>query len=472
MLDHLYEHERCALWAAPGMGKSAVTLAYLDGLYMSGESKPTLILGPLRVARTTWSNESRKWDDFADLRIVPIIGNEKTRLTALRQDAEIYTANYEGLMWLIDYFGDRWPFDTVIADESTRLKSHRISFRTAKKKDGTDGKEFLSGQGGKRAGALAKIAHTHIKRFVELTGTPAPNGLVDLWGQLWMLDRGKRLGRTFDAFKQRWFSKGYDGYSIDAMPHAEGQIHDAVKDICLTISPEDWMTLEEPRVNNIFVDLPPTARRLYREMEKHFFIQIEQSSAEAFNAAAKSQKLMQLASGSVYVDPTVDDDSSPRSKEWKLVHDEKMDALESLIEESAGANMLVVYEFRSDLARLLKRFPQGKALTPGTEQAFREGKLPLLFIHPKAAGHGIDGWQTHCHTIVFFSVSWNLEDRLQVIERVGPVRQMQSSTGRLCEIHNILARDSIDELVLERVTTKRQVQDILLDACKRKKTRV
>ncbi len=467
MIDHLYEHERCACWAAPGMGKSAVTLAYLDGLYMAGESKPTLILGPKRVARSTWTNEAAKWSDFRGLDIVPIMGNEKERLRALRYDVPIYTVNYESLVWLLDHYGDRWPFETVIADESTKLKSCRISFRTSVK-----GKEFLAGQGGKRAGALAKIAHTHARRFVELTGTPAPNGLIDLWGQVWFLDRGVRLGRTFDAFKKRWFRPADNGFGSVPLPHAEEQIHDAVKDVCLTIDPKDWLKLDEPMVTNVTIELPPSARALYKEMEKNFFIQIEQHSAEAFNAAAKSQKLMQLAAGACYVDPTVDDDSNPRSKEWKLVHDEKLDALESIIEESAGENMLVVYEFRSDLARLLKRFPQGKALTAGTEQAFREGKLPLLFIHPKAAGHGIDGWQNHCHTIVFFSVSWNLEDRLQVVERVGPVRQMQANTGKVCQIYNILAEKTIDELVLERIDTKREVQDILLEACKRKKTGV
>lgn len=473
MIDHLYEHERCALWAAPGMGKSSTVLSYLDGLYMAGESRPTIIVGPKRVARSTWTNESAKWTDFKGLDIVPIMGDEKARLRALRYDAPIFTINYESLVWLLDYFGDRWPFDTVIADESTRLKGHRISFREGRAhKDGTVGKEFMAGQGTKRAGALAKVAHMHVKRFVELTGTPAPNGLVDLWGQVWMLDRGIRLGRTFDAFKKRWFHTNYDGYGSVPNDCAEAQIHAAVKDICLTISPEDWLDLDKPVVNNIFIDLPASAKKLYRDMEKDFYIQIEQSSAEAFNAAAKSQKLMQLASGAVYVDPAVDDDSNPRSKEWKLVHEEKIEALESIIEESAGENLLVVYEFRSDLARLLKAFPQGRELTAETEQEFREGKLPLLFIHPKAAGHGIDGWQNHCHTIVFFSVSWNLEDRLQVIERVGPVRQMQGNTGKVCQIHNILARGTIDEEVLERVETKRSVQDILLEACKRKRNSV
>lgn len=467
MLAHLYEHERCALWAAPGMGKSSTTLAYLDGLYMAGESAPTLILGPKRVARSTWSNEARKWDDFKHLGVSPIIGTEKERLAALRRDVPIYTTNYENIIWLLDHYGDRWPFKTVIADESTRLKGHRISFRTSAK-----GKEFLAGQGTKRAGALAKIMHTHVSRCVQLTGTPAPNGLIDLWGQVWMLDRGKRLGRTFDAFKQRWFHPSYDGYGSLPNDSAEAQIHDAVKDICLTIAPEDWLTLDEPVVNNVMIDLPASVKKLYRDMERDFFIQIEQHTAEAFNAAAKSQKLMQLASGAVYLDPSVDTDSNPKSKDWKEVHDEKIEALQSIVEESAGERLLVVYEFRSDLARLLKAFPQGRALDNKTEQQFREGKLPMLFIHPKSAGHGIDGWQNHCHTIVFFSVSWNLEERLQVIERVGPVRQMQSNTGKVCQIHNILAEGTIDELVLERVTTKRAVQDILLEACKRKSSRV
>lgn len=464
MLDHVLAHERCALWAGMGLGKSVVALTLLEALYLGGESHPTLILGPLRVARKVWSTEVRKWDHLAGLAVVPIIGSEKERLAALRHDAPIYTTNYDNLVWLIEHWGDRWPYRTVIADEATRLKSNRISFRTSSK-----GKVFLAGQGGKRAAALSRVAHTHVRRFIELTGTPAPNGLVDLWGAVWYLDRGARLGRTFDAFKQRWFQKSYDGYGVVPLAHAEGQIHTALADICLTIDGKDWFDLKKPIVNDVYVDLPVKARKLYREMEKEMFIQIGQHSAEAFNAAARTQKTLQLASGAVYIDP-VDGEASSRVKAWAHVHDEKILALESIIAETAGAPLIVCYEFKSDLARLLAAFPKGRALkTTQDEDDFKAGKIPLLFLHPASAGHGLDGLQYACNNIVFFSVNWNLELHMQVIERVGPVRQMQAGFDRPVFVHRILARDTIDELVLERLDKKREVQDILLDALNRRR---
>ncbi len=465
MLDHLYEHKRCALWAGMGMGKSPTTLSFLSVLYMAGESHPTLILGPLRVARTGWTNEAAKWTDFKNMSIVPIVGSETERLAALRYDAPIFTTNYENLVWLIEHFGDRWPFRTVIADESDSIKGHRISFRTHHK----TGKEFLAGQGAARAGALAKIAHTKIERFIELTGTPSPNGLVDLWGQIWYLDRGQRLGRTFDSFKKRWFATGYDGHTVEPLQFADAQIHNAVKDICLTIDPKDWLPLDKPRINNVYVDLSPRSRALYKEMEKEMFVEIEGRTSEALNAAARTQKCLQLANGAVYLDPAADCDEHPKAKEWKAIHDEKIEALKEIKGECAGANLLVCYEFKSDLARLLKAFPKGRALTNQTEEDFRQGKLSMLFIHPKSAGHGIDGWQNHCHNIVFFGHNWSLGQYQQVIERVGPVRQMQSETGKITCIHHIIARGTVDELVMERRETKRATQDILLEACKRRK---
>ena len=446
---------------------SPTVLSFLDAQYMAGESHPTLILGPLRVVRSTWTNEAAKWDEFKHLGIAPVLGTPIERLAALRKDVPIYTCNYDNLLWLTEHFGDRWPFRTVIADESDHIKGHRISEQTAKKADGTDGKTYLKGQGAKRAGALARISHSHVKRFIELTGTPSPNGLADLWGQMWFLDKGKRLGKTYTAFKERWFSTGFDGFSLAPSDFADAQIQDAVRDICLTVKAEDWMPMDKPRINNVWVDLPAKARALYKEMEKDFYVKIGDRSAEAFSAAAKSQKLLQLGNGACYVDPLCEGDEQPSSKEWRLVHDEKIDALKDVIAESCGANLLVCYQFKSDLARLLKAFPQGRALTTKTEEDFRQGKLRLLFVHPKSAGHGIDGWQNHCHQIVFFGVTWALGQYLQVIERVGPVRQMQAETGKITVIHHILARGTMDEDVLERLTTKREIQDILLDACKR-----
>lgn len=464
MLDHVMAHDRCALWAGMGLGKTPVVLTLLEALYgIGGETQPTLILGPLRVARKVWSDEVRKWDHLAGLSVVPIIGSEKERLAALRYDAPIYTTNYDNLVWLIEHWGDCWPYRTVIADESDYIKGHRISFRVS-----TTGKQFLAGQGAKRASALAKIAHTHVRRFIELTGTPAPNGLVDLWGQLWYLDKGQRLGRTFDAFRQRWFEKSYDGYGSVARGHANTEIHAAVKDLCLTIDGKDWFDLAKPIVNNVYVKLNSKARKLYRDMEKEMFVQLEQHSAEALNAAARTQKCLQLANGAIYLDPDVDSDDNPKAKKWARVHDEKLDALESIVHETGGVPLLVCYEFKSDLARLLKAFPKGRALkTEQDENDFKAGKIPMLFLHPKSGGHGIDGFQYACNNIVFFGHNWSLGQYQQVIERIGPVRQMQAGLERPVFVHHIIARDTVDEMVMERRETKRGVQDILLAACKR-----
>jgi SNF2 family DNA or RNA helicase len=466
MVDHMSEHDRCALWAGCGTGKTVSVLTLLESLYtFGGETQPTLILGPLRVARKVWTDECRKWNHLSSLSVVPIIGTEKERLQALRFDAPVYTTNYDNLVWLIEHWGDRWPYRTVIADESDYIKGHRISYRTSK-----TGKEFIAGDGAKRASALAKIAHVHVKRFIELTGTPAPNGLADLWGQIWYLDRGARLGRTYTAFSQRWMRPKHDGYGSEPMPHADAEIHRALADICLTIDGKDWFDLKEPRINNVFVDLPARARKLYDEMEKEMFIQIDQHSAEAFNAASRTQKVLQISNGACYVDPLAEDDSSPRSKEWKHIHDEKLMALESIVHETAGAPLLVCYEFKSDLSRLQKAFPKGRVFKHDQDvEDFKAGKIPLLFLHPKSAGHGVDGLQYACNNIVFFGFNWSLGQRLQVIERIGPVRQMQAGFERVVTIHNIIARDTIDELVLERHESKREVQDLLLEACKRKK---
>lgn len=780
MLDHVLAHDRCALWAGMGLGKTAVTMTALDALYLGGESHPTLILGPLRVARKVWTDERNKWAHLSGLSVVPIIGSEEERLAALRYDAPIYTVNYDNIVWLIEHYGDRWPFRTVVADESDYIKGHRISFRTSSK-----GKEYIAGQGAKRAGALARIAHSHITRFLELTGTPAPNGLADLWGQLWYLDRGQRLGRTFDAFKTRWFRPSDNGYGIEALPHANDQIQRAIGDICLTIDGKDWFDLKAPLINNVYVELTGPARKLYKDMEKEMFAQIGDRTAEAFHAAARTQKCLQLClaegtevltdrgwvaieavtsadrlwdgmqwvqheglvyngtrdviicagvrmtpehklltrsgwktaeeiqraeqnsgydwpsvrlpdgyqsgglggipyreqkgalasalrvwergypnrdkpsaadkrpkkilrlpasrdaagrvgvtrhdgppcaqylgrdaatvrkseqqrleelwwpghncvrkvagflrkllgrygavicrgaldrpkrqlegvqprklsmgyaedageqypteqgnrnakwpddskaglrslrdevcdaarqdipvwvfdrkgvnsagtakvydikdagplnrftirapdgtvfishncNGAIYVDPLADTDDHPKAKEWRRVHDEKLDALESIAHETGGAPLLVCYEFKSDLARLLKAFPKGRALkTEDDENDFKKGKIPMLFLHPKSGGHGIDGFQYACNNIVFFGHNWSLGQYQQVVERIGPTRQMQAGFERPVWIHHIIARGTVDELVMERRETKREVQDILLAACKR-----
>jgi len=440
--DHILDVPRCAIWAGMGMGKTTSTLNALDALLMV-EDAPILVLAPKRVALSTWPEETRKWEHLSSLSVMPIVGDEATRRAALRIGAPIHSMNYENLEWLVAYWGERWPYRTVVSDESTKLKGFRLR------------------QGGKRAQALGRVSHTKIKRFIQLTGTPSPNGLVDLWGQAWFLDAGQRLGRTFTAFTQRWFTTSPDGYGIKPLAHAQAEIQDKLRDLCLTVDAKDWFDLREPIVNNIFVDLPMKARKHYAEMEKEMFTQIDVHAVEAFGAAARTVKCLQIANGAAYVGES--------NTEWKELHDAKTQALESIVEEAAGAPVLVAYHFKSDLARLLKAFPQGRQLDadPATIRDWNAGRIPVLFAHPASAGHGLN-LQDGGNTIVYYSHWWNLEERMQILERIGPTRQMQAGHDRPVFVHNIIARDTVDEMVIERCNTKREVQDILLDAMKRK----
>ena len=442
--DHILDTGRCAIWAGMGMGKTSSTMTALDAIQLVDDA-PALVLAPLRVANSTWPEEARKWRETCGMQVVPITGSEQERRMALRIDAQIYTTNYEQLPWLVEHWGDRWPYRTVVADEATKLKGFRLR------------------QGTNRARALGKVAHTRIKRFVELTGTPSPNGLADLWGQLWFIDGGRRLGRTFDAFRQRWFRPDPSGFGIQALPHAQAEIQQALADVCLTVEARDWFDLREPIVNNIFVDLPMKARKHYVEMEKAMFTDLDGHEVEAFGAAARTLKCLQIANGAAYV--------GEDNTEWKDLHDCKLQALESIVEETQ-APVLVAYHFKSDLARLRAAFPAGRALdaNPQTIRDWNAGRIPLLFAHPASAGHGLN-LQDGGNTLVYFGHWWNLEERMQILERIGPTRQMQAGHDRPVFVHNILARDTVDELILERIETKREVQDILLSAMKRKGTR-
>lgn len=440
--DHIIDTPRCAIWAGMGMGKTSSTFNAIDALLLVDDA-PILVLAPKRVAISTWPDEARKWDHLAGISVIAVVGSEAERRAALRIPAQVYTTNYENLEWLVRHWGERWPYRTVVSDESTKLKSFRLR------------------QGGKRAQALGRVAHTKVKRFVQLTGTPSPNGLIDLWGQAWFLDAGVRLGRTFSAFTNRWFRPARNGFGLAALPFAQEEIQDKLRDLCLTIDAADYFDLKEPIVNNIYVQLPIKARKLYRDMEKDMFMQLGKHEVEAFGAAARTVKCLQIASGAAYVGES--------NSEWEELHDAKLQALESIVEEAAGAPVLVAYHFKSDLARLLKKFPAGRALDadPGTIKAWNAGRIPVLFAHPASAGHGLN-LQDGGNILVYFSHWWNLEERMQILERIGPTRQMQAGYDRPVFVHNIIAVDTVDEMVIERTESKREVQDILLAAMKRR----
>lgn len=444
MIQFALEHEKCCLFVPMGMGKTSASLAVIDILRITDDC-PVLVIAPLAVARNAWPSEVRKWENFRHLKVSQILGSAKERIKALHTPADIYVINYDNLPWLEEYLTMRkysWPFPVVIADESTRLKS----FRTR--------------QGSKRAKSLARYTN-RISRFIALTGTPSPNGLKDLWGQVWFIDGGCRLGRSFSAFTARWFMPKQVAANAAAVqwipkPCAQDQIQRAISDVCLSIKAEDYFDLDKPHFVNIEVELPEKAKELYESMEKEMFIELSRrKTVEAANAAVKTVKCLQLANGAVYADDLGN---------WEEVHTAKIDALTSIVEEASGEPLLVTYQFKTDLARIKKAFPSAREFDkrPETVEAFNRGEIPMLLVHPASAGHGIS-LQDGSSKIVVFSQWWNLEEYQQVIERIGPMRQLQAGHPRVVTVYHILAKDTIDFVALERKQNKREVQDALLD---------
>ena len=442
------EHKRCALWAGMGMGKTSMGLNVLDAIHnVAGEEAPSIIFAPLRVARDTWPEETTKWTHLEGFEVVPICGTPAERKAALRRDAQVFSINYENVPWLVETLGDRWRFENVIADESTKIKSFRLQ------------------GGGTRAKALAGVAHAKVKRWVNLTGTPASNGMVDLWGQTWFLDEGRRLGRTFTSFQERFFRplRNDDGYyDWVATEYTQEQIMPRLKDICLTLDPRDWFDLRAPIITPVRVKLPPAVMRKYKEMENDFFTEIGGFDIEAFAAASKSQKLLQIAAGNIWVDRG--------TSHWEPIHEAKLEALDSIVSEANGMPVLCAYQWVPDRERILKAFPRAVDLaTPEGMAAFRAGKSPLGIAHPQSLGHGVDGLQNVTNIIAFYSDWWALEPHDQILERIGPVRQMQAGHDRPVFVYHIVAEGTVDTVLMARHQGKRDVQDLLLEYMKGKR---
>jgi hypothetical protein len=450
--DFILQHDRCNVWASPGTGKSSATLDAVQDMLFLGLARRVLVLGPMRVARDVWPAERDKWG--FDLSIAAAVGTAEQRTAAVRSKPDVLCINYENVEWLINGHGGNWPYDMVIADESTRLKGLRIGIQVRK------GKEVIVGQGSVRARALSKIAHTKTKRWVNLTGSPAPNGVVDLYGPQWFIDKGHRLGHSFTGFQQRWFyvKQSADGYP-QLFPHAwaQRQIEDKLRDCTITIDARDWFDIAEPIERHIMIDLPPKARRAYESMQKDLFADIEEGRIEAFTSGGKMNKCLQFASGSVWLN----------DKQWAKVHDEKLDALASLKEELSGEPMLVRYVYRPDLERILKAFPRARQITDQRSiDAWNAGEVPMLVLHAASAGHGLS-LQHGGRVLVDYSSDMNLEHDEQIIERIGPTRQAQSGLDRAVYRYRIVARNTIEETaVLPRLAQKISVQESLKQAMK------
>lgn len=458
----IFKTKRCNVWATMGSGKTGSVLWVVDKFFQCGEMElgvdRVLILAPLRVATGTWPPEQSKWG-FATLKIADATGGEKARIKAMESDANVVCINYDVLEWLIEYWGDDWPFTMVVADESTKLKGYR------------------SKQGSARARALAKVAfHKNVKRWVNLTGTPAPNGLKDLWGQTWFIDGGERLGNSYKSFTDRWFistpvQQGSYTMKHSPLKNAEKEIHARLADVSITIDAAEFFGCDEPVYIPVPVYLPKKAQKIYDRFEAEMFAELESGQIEAANAAAKTIKCLQIASGAVYVP---DEDGEP-TREWEEIHKAKLDALESIVEELQGAPLLVAYQYKHDLARLLKRFPQGRAMGKGKKgvadmDAWNRGEIPIMFAHPASAGHGLN-LQDGGHHLAIFSDTWNYEHFAQIVERIGPVRQHQAGHPRPVFVYLLQAQDTLDTEVAKRRDGKRDIQADLMEYMKRKRGR-
>jgi SNF2-related domain len=434
-IQFLLRTQRAQLIKDPGMGKTGDTLAALDILKLAGsQAFPALVLAPMRVARSVWTGEIQKWSTFNDIRAERVIGTAEARLSALKRSpmADLYSINYENIPWLMSKLGDRpWPFRTVIADESTRLKGFRMV------------------GGGVRTHALSKIAK-HTMRWINLTGTPAPNGYPDLWGQYWFIDFGARLGRSYTRYLEDFFTVNEYSHEVKLKDGSREEIQKRVADITISFRAEDWMDILKPQVTPVEIDLPPKARALYDQMEADFEVEFGGGDGIwAPNSAAKANKLLQIASGFIYDGERV----------AHHIHDEKLDAVEDVLESIGSENLLLVHWYKPERAAILKRFPFARVLdTQADEDDWNAGKIKLLAVQPGGAGHGLN-LQHGGRNIAVFTPTWDLELADQVLARLGPVRQEQAGYRRTVRIFLMQARATVDVEAYERIETKASVQN-------------
>ncbi|MCI9192000.1 MAG: DEAD/DEAH box helicase [Acutalibacter muris] len=432
-IDFLLEHPAAGLFLKPGMGKTSIALTAADRiLYDRFEASKVLVIAPLRVAEDTWSRESAKWDHLKHLRVSKVLGDAKKRLAALNAEADLYCINRENVPWLATHYGSRWPFDLVIIDELSNFRNPSA----------------------KRFRALRKVRPL-IKHLWGLTGTPRPRSLLDLWAQVYLLDRGERLGETYGGYKDRYFSPGRrNGYVIfdwNPRPGAEAEITEKISDICISLETAGNLQMPELVTTTRPVILSPEARDKYEALEREAVLPLKDCIIDAASAAAVNGKLMQIAGGAVYDESHVPHD----------IHSEKLDALEDIITEADGEPVLVAYRFQHERDRILTRFPQAVQLKDsGTIAVWNKGEIPILLAHPAGAGHGLN-LQDGGHIIVWFGPTYDLELDEQFNDRL--YRQGQKFTT---SIIYLVAEGTVEEDAMQSLKVKADGQASMMEALK------
>lgn len=429
--DFIVGHPEAAVFLDMGLGKSVITLtALLDLCLDRFEIAKVLVIAPLRVARDTWTAELQKWDHLKCFTYATVIGSVSEREAALRKKAHIYLINRENVSWLIEESGFPFDFDMIVIDELSSFKSYQA----------------------KRFRSLLRVRPT-VKRIVGLTGTPAGNGLTDLWAEFRILDLGKRLGRFITHYRNRYFlpdkRNGMTVYSYKPLPGAEDAIYRQISDITVSMKAIDHLDMPECIFNDVAVSLSEEERQKYDTLRNDLILSLGEDEIDASNAASLSNKLSQMANGAVYGE----------DKTVHRIHDRKLDALEDLIEAANGKPVLVAYWYRHDLERIRARFCVREIRTSADISDWNAGRIPVAVIHPASAGHGLN-LQAGGSTLIWFGLTWSLELYLQTNARLW----RQGQTAKTVVIHRIVAEGTVDELMLKALDRKERSQNSLIDA--------
>lgn len=423
------DHKKSALFLDMGLGKTVTALTLAADFLANFEAAKVLIVGPKRVVRKTWPDEIGEWEHTKHLSYTVIDGTEKQRERATRELTSIHTISRDNVRWLLDHWWKALPYDYVIIDESS-------SFRNAS---------------AKRWMAMRLIA-SKARRVTLLTGTPAPNGLHQLWGQITLLDGGQRLKQTYSIFKELWFNEDTYSRKITPKAHAEAAIHERIKDICFTLRSEDYLELPPITYNDIKIELGPEEAAQYKTLATEAILEVAGESITAFNAGALAGKLLQYANGAVYLE----------EKRHHVFHDGKIEALKDIVDAAQGEPVLVAYNYKSDLERLREAFPDGRLIdTDESIDDWNAGKIEVAFAQPQSVGVGLN-LQRGGAIMVWFGLTWDLELYLQLIKRIW-----RSGQEKPVVIHHLVAEGTIDETVAATIRSKDATQNRLLDAMKR-----